>query len=231
MPACRQCGRENPEGTVFCGYCAAPLSTSAKTPGETAPEQPIKHPLREVKTSPQKPFKPEARIQPNPASAPPDATGKGGFEWIPWSELSGGQKAGRMLAILVVLYVMLFFTRGILSGLKGIGGGSSASAPTAESSDIPMTDGDRRDGIESLCKVFQIYGIPKTDKDADESVKNAAELFKLGGNQSPERSLFILKAISRQFRAGTLGPPDCTQVGAAIGATDNSDTPNAGPTR
>ncbi|HYL58568.1 MAG TPA: hypothetical protein VEU51_06825 [Candidatus Acidoferrales bacterium] len=203
------------------------MTAKAKTPPESAPAQP----LHEIRTPPPKVFKPEVRIQAAPPPPPPSAPGKGGIQWIPWSELSGGQRAGRLLAALVVVFIVFSFTRTVLRGLVTTGG-SSTGAPTAESSDVPMSDGDRRDGIESLCRVFQIYGMPKNDKDADESVRNAAELFKLGGNQSPERSLFILKAIARQFRAGTLGAPDCTQVGAAIGSsTDNADTPSAGPTR
>jgi hypothetical protein len=198
MPACRQCGKENPEGTAFCGHCATPLTTKANPPAESAPVRP----LHEVRTSPPKALKPEMRIQPAPPPPPAGTPTKGGgIQWIPWSELSGGQRAGRVLAALVVVLLVFTFARGILRGLSGMGGGSSANSPTAESSDVPMTDGDRRDGIESLCRVFQIYGMPKNDKDADESVRNAAELFKLGGNQSPERSLYILKAIARQFRA------------------------------
>lgn len=80
-----------------------------------------------------------------------------------------------------------------------------------------MTDGDRHDGIESLCKVFQIYGIPKNEKDAAGSAKNAAELFKLAGNQSPERTTYILTTIAEEFRSGKLKEPDCAQAGAPIG--------------
>ncbi|MGA3230811.1 MAG: zinc-ribbon domain-containing protein, partial [Candidatus Binatus sp.] len=29
MPACRQCGKDNAEGMVFCGYCATPLARPA----------------------------------------------------------------------------------------------------------------------------------------------------------------------------------------------------------
>jgi hypothetical protein len=202
------------------------LITKGNPPAESAPART----LHEVRTPP-KSLKPEMRIQAAPPSPPAGTPVKGGgIQWIPWRELSGGQRAGRLLAALVVVFIVFSFTRTVLRGLVSTGG-SSASAPTAESSDVPMSDGDRRDGIESLCRVFQIYGMPKNDKDADESVRNAAELFKLGGNQSPERSLYILKAIAGQFRAGSLGAPDCTQVGAAVGVTDNADTPSAGPTR
>ncbi len=94
-----------------------------------------------------------------------------------------------------------------------------------------MTEGDRKDGIESLCKVFQIYGIPKNEKDAAGAAKNAAELFKLAGNQSPERSMFILTAIAGEFRAGKLKGTDCAEAGAPIGTVENSVSPNSGPTR
>jgi hypothetical protein len=204
------------------------LTAKGNPPAESAPART----LHEVRTPP-KSLRPEVRIQAAPPPPPAGTAVKGGgIQWIPWSELSGGQRAGRVLAALVVVFIVFSFTRTVLRGLSGGVGGSSATSPTAESSDVPMTEGDRRDGIESLCRVFQIYGMPKTDKDAEGSVRNAAELFKLGGNQSPERSLYILKTIARQFRAGTLGAPDCTQVGAAVGgATDNADTPSAGPTR
>ena len=95
-----------------------------------------------------------------------------------------------------------------------------------------MTDGDRRDGIESLCKVFQIYGIPKSEQDATGAAKNAAELFKLAGNQSPERSMFILTTIAGQFRDGTLKAVDCAEAGAPIGSADSSGgSPDSAPTR
>jgi hypothetical protein len=123
-----------------------------------------------------------------------------------------------------VLFLILFFLRGMF---RNVGGGSSASAPalSADGSNAPITDGDRRDGIESLCKVFQIYGLPKTDGGANEAVHNALELYKLAGNQSPERSKYILTAIVAEFRSGNLGGADCAQAGAPI-ATNPTDTPD-----
>ena len=104
--------------------------------------------------------------------------------------------------------------------------GNSAPAPAAEGSNAPITEGDRKDGIESLCKVFQIYGLPKNDKDAAEAAHNAAELFKLAGNQSPERSTYILTSIVGEFRGGQLGQADCAQAGAPIptNPADSTDT-------
>jgi hypothetical protein len=86
----------------------------------------------------------------------------------------------------------------------------------AEGSNPPITEGDRKDGIESLCKVFQIYGLPANDHDASEAAKNAGELFKLAGNQSPERSAFILSTIVGEFRSGKLGKADCEAAGAPL---------------
>jgi len=193
MPACGQCGKDNPEGTVFCGYCAAPLMSEPKPAG-----RPIVTPqIRGGSSSaPPKPVKPEIRTPTFHTAPPPSSggSGKGGFELLPWSELSPGQRAGRVAAALVVLLLILFLIRGVLSSITGIGG-TSGPAPVAEGSNPPITEGDRRDGIESLCKVFQIYGLPKNDNGATEAVHNAAELFKLAGNQSPERSTYILTSI------------------------------------
>ena len=209
MPACRQCGKDNPEGTVFCGYCASPLARPAGNPapqpkpiGNPVPPPPIRG------SSPQpKPFKPEIRTPIIHSASPPPpidsgngGKGKGGFELLPWSELSPGQRIGRAVAAAIVLLLVLFFVRGILRGVGGGTSGSNDSAPSAENSAAPITEGDRKDGIESLCKVFQIYGLPKTDHDATEAARNAAELFKLAGNQSPERSEYILNSIVKEFR-------------------------------
>jgi hypothetical protein len=110
--------------------------------------------------------------------------------------------------------------------LRSVGGsGASVPAISADGSNAPITDGDRKDGIESLCKVFQIYGLPKNDSGANEAVHNAVELFKLAGNQSPERSTYILTSIVGDFRGGKLGQADCAQAGAPI-PTNPSDTPD-----
>ena len=173
-------------------------------------------------TSP-RPFKPETRTPTASSSGGGGKKGKGGFELLPWSELSAGQRAGRVAAGAIVLFLILFFLRGMLRSV----GGSGASVPaiSADGSNAPITDGDRKDGIESLCKVFQIYGLPKNDSGANEAVHNAVELFKLAGNQSPERSTYILSAIVGDFRSGKLGQADCAQAGAPI-PVNASDTPD-----
>jgi hypothetical protein len=197
----------------------------------------LKH---EVKTqaAPAKVFKPESRLQPGRAQtslSPPPGDGKakgGSIEWLPWGELSAGQRAGRAAAGLVVLILIFFFLRGMLRGVS-----SSNTGPSEQQgSGVAMSESDRKDGIESLCKVFQIYGIPKNPQDAAGAAKNAAELFKLAGNQSPERSRFILTAIAEDFRAGTLTGNDCAQAGAPISTAgaDNAaapGSPESAPTR
>lgn len=106
--------------------------------------------------------------------------------------------------------------RTLLGGLGGTHRSASSTAPAADGSNAPITEGDRKDGIESLCKVFQIYGLPANDHDASEAAKNAGELFKLAGNQSPERSAYILGSIVSEFRSGKLGKSDCEAAGAAL---------------
>ena len=254
MPACRQCGKQNPEGTVFCGYCATPLASPSKAPVAPPPTAPgaqakplpeptasiLKHEVK-PQAAPAKVFKPESRLQPGRAQTPPppppaDAKAKGGsIEWLPWGDLSVGQRAGRAAAGVVVLILIFFFLRGMLRGVA-----SSNQNPSDEQGSVSMSDSDRRDGIESLCKVFQIYGLPKNPQDASGAAKNAAELFKLAGNQSPERSTFILTAIAEEFRSGKLQGNDCAQAGAPIStagtgnAAGNGDVlaaPDPAPTR
>src|SRR5437879_3975811 len=137
MPACRQCGKQNPEGTAFCGYCAASLATPMKPPAapvsatsigaqaKPAPEPTASILKHEVKpqAAPAKVFKPESRLQPGRAQTPPppppgDGKAKGGsIEWLPWGELSAGQRAGRAAAGVVVLILIFFFLRGMLRGI------------------------------------------------------------------------------------------------------------------
>jgi hypothetical protein len=231
MPACGQCGKENPEGTAFCGYCATPLTRPAADIAAQSSKpggRPIVAPQIRGGSSPQpKPSKPEIRTPTfqTPPSSGGGGRGKGGFELLPWSELSASQRAGRAVAGVVLLFMVFFFLRGILRDVTG-SRGNSAPAPAAEGSNAPITEGDRKDGIESLCKVFQIYGLPKNDKDAAEAAHNAAELFKLAGNQSPERSTYILTSIVGEFRGGQLGQADCAQAGAPIptNPADSTDT-------
>jgi hypothetical protein len=223
MPACGQCGKDNPEGTVFCGYCANPLPKPSIDPMEQSAKpagRPIVAPQIRGSSSPSpKPFRPEGRTT---LSSSGGAKVKGGFELLPWSELSAGQRAGRIVAAGIVLFLIFFFLRGMVRNL--IESGASAPAPQADSSNAPITDGDRKDGIESLCKVFQIYGLPRNENDAADAVHNATELYRLAGNQSPERSKYILTSIVGEFRGGKLGQADCAQAGAPI--PTNEETPD-----
>jgi hypothetical protein len=111
------------------------------------------------------------------------------------------------------------------------GRGTIEPAPSAQGSgsDAPITEGDRKDGIESLCKVFQIYGLPKNDHDATDAAHNAGELFKLAGNQSPERSSYILTSIVGEFRSGKLGQADCATAGAPVPTNAAESPDNSGP--
>ncbi|HXD90493.1 MAG TPA: hypothetical protein VNU00_05485 [Candidatus Binataceae bacterium] len=221
------------------------LATPPPNPSISAPAKPPPEPTasilkHEVKPAavPPKVFKPESRLQPGRAQTPPptpppaDAKGKGGsIEWLPWGELSGGQRAGRAAAGVVVLILIFFFLRGMLRGVA-----SSNQSTSDQQGAVAMSDSDRRDGIESLCKIFQIYGIPKNQQDAIGAAKNAAEMFKLAGNQTPERSTFILTAIAEEFRAGKLQGNDCAQAGAPISTAgaDNAaapGSPESAPTR
>jgi hypothetical protein len=225
MPACGQCGRENPEGTAFCGFCGYPLakpagkpSSSQLKPGVNPVSLPSVNPPPPPPAPPAKMLrKPEVRMQTFATPPPADeGKGRGGFEWIPWSELSPGQRAGRSVALVLAVLVILFLLRGMLRGVVG-GGGTAATAPAAQSASA-LSEADRKDGIESLCKVFQIYGLPKNDKDATEAASNAAELYKLSGNQSPERSAYILNAVVAEFRARKLGQPDCAEAAITYSA-------------
>jgi hypothetical protein len=233
MPACRQCGKQNPEGAAFCGYCAAslaPAKPSPIPPGEQSPkpaERPTlftqKHEIR--KQAPPKVFKSESKVRPAPAWSAPPIDGKskgGGIELLPWSELSAGQKGVRATAGVVLLLLIFFFMRGVLSNVGAL---NQSAAP--QSSEGPLTDNDRKDGIASLCKVFQIYGIPKDQKNAVGSAKNAASMFKLGDDQSPERSFFILTMIAGEFSAGKLSDQDCAEVGEPLAMVAS---PRAGST-
>ncbi len=133
---------------------------------------------------------------------------------------------GRSAFAVVGLVLVFIFFRTIIRGMGG--SGASGNVPAAQSSNAPITDSDRKDGIESLCKVFQIYGLPKSDHDATEAARNAGQLFKLAGNQPPERSDYILTSIVGEFRDGKLGAPDCEEAGAPI-ATNEAAPDNSTP--
>jgi hypothetical protein len=225
MPACGQCGKENPAGTTFCGHCGASLAAPAKPASRNPPAAPPSQAMHEVKAQPRPP-RLEARIPP----PPPINKNKGRIEWIAWSDLSAGQRLGRAGAILIAVFLVYFFLRAIVRDLV-FRPGESQPAQVAETPQVPLTQGDRKDGVESLCKVFQIYGMPKKPDDAAQSAKNAAELFKLAGNQSHDRSVFILNALAREFQTGALRGSDCAQAGVPLGIAEPGDTPNPGPAR
>ncbi len=227
MPACGHCGKDSPEGTVFCGYCAAPLMSPSGWPKPAG--RPIVAPQirggSPTPAPPAKPPKPEIRM-PVQATPPSGAgRGKGRFELLPWSELSAGQRAGRVGAGAIALFVILFLVRGMLHSM--IGSNASGPAPTAYGANLPIAEGDRKEGIESLCKVFQIYGLPNNDSGATEAVHNAVGIFKLADNQSPERSRYILISLLGEFRGGKLSEADCAQAGAPLAKVAS---PGAGST-
>jgi hypothetical protein len=233
MRACRQCGNQNPEGAASCGYCAAslapakpsPIPPDEPSPNPTEPPTPFirKHGIR--KQAPPKVFRPESKVRLDPASSAPPIDGKGkggGIELLPWSELSVGQKGVRAAAGVVVLLLIVFFMSGVL---RNVGGSNQNAA--SQSSEGPLTNNDREDGIASLCKVYQIYGIPKDQEKAVGSAKYAASMFKLGDDQSPERSFFILTMIAGEFSAGKLSDQDCAEVGEPLAKVAS---PRAGST-
>jgi hypothetical protein len=72
--------------------------------------------------------------------------------------------------------------------------------------------------------------MPRTEDDAAASARNAAQLYKLAGNQSPERSEFILTSVVGEFRSGKLREDDCAQVGHPLKTAGNTnDAPAAAP--
>jgi hypothetical protein len=233
MPACKQCGKRNPEGFAFCGDCAASLA-QAKPPGLASPISPdvaqanraadaIHAKARDKKAGAPRVFKPESMVLPASSAPPIDGKSKGGrVELLPWSELSAGQKGGRAAAGVVVLFLILSFMPGVLRTV-----GASNPSAASQSSEGLLTDNDRKYGIASLCKVFQIYGIPQDQKTAVGSAKNAASMFKLGDDQSPERSFFILTMIAGEFSAGKLSDQDCAEVGEPLAKVAS---PRAGST-
>ena len=130
MPACGQCGKDNPEGTAFCGYCAAPLMSRSAIPvrsrrsrvaGRLSRLRYAEDLLRR-RRRPSRPSRKFARPLQAPPSSGGGGKGKGGFELLPWSELSSGQRAGRVVAGAIVLFLIFFFLRGMLRGLGGSGG-------------------------------------------------------------------------------------------------------------
>lgn len=161
------------------------------------------------------------------ASQPPQ---RKGIELIPWSELSPGQKAGRGAVVVVIVIVVLAALRGVTGMFSSRGGIAGPSAPAEHAAALSASD--RNDGLQSLCSVFQIYGIPKTDSDADAAAKNAAQMYKLAGNQSPARSAVILNQLAHEFSAKKLTASDCAAAGLPVQAvsTDESSGPAPGVT-
>src|SRR5277367_1669555 len=64
MPACRQCGKDNPEGTVFCGYCATPLARPGANP--VSPPKPSSNPVSPPPSAQSSAPQPKATPPPNP---------------------------------------------------------------------------------------------------------------------------------------------------------------------
>jgi hypothetical protein len=138
-----------------------------------------------------------------------------GIELMPWKDLSTAQKASR-LAVAGVGVVLLALA---VHGFIGMIGGSSGPAgvkSAADSAAAAMGESERKDGIQSLCKVFQIYGLPKSAGDADAAAKNAAELFKLPGSEPQARSVAILTQIAHEFSDGKLKAADCAAAGEPL---------------
>ncbi len=161
-------------------------------------------------------------------ATPTQQPSKKGIELIPWSDLSPGQKAGRGGVIAVALIIVLAALRGAYGMLSG-GRSESVSATQATAE---LSAEDRKDGIQSLCRVFQIYGIPKTDTEADSAAKNAGELFKLPGNLPPERSNTILTTIAHEFSSRQLTAKDCADAGQPVEAVSTDEgvaSPPAAP--
>lgn len=132
--------------------------------------------------------------------------------------------------VAVIAIVVLAALRGIGGMFSSRGGEHGPAEPNQEGAVLSASD--RNDGLQSLCSVFQIYGIPKTDSDADAAAKNAAQMYKLAGNQSPARTAIILKQLAHEFSAKQLTASDCAAAGQPVQAvsTDESSGPAPGVT-
>jgi hypothetical protein len=142
----------------------------------------------------------------------------GGIQWIPWGELTGGQKAARSLLILVVVVVFIGLIR---AALNAVGPMLESSAPVDENK-AALSEQDRKDGIVSLCKVFQIYGMPKNETEAGAAARNAAELFKLAGNRTADRNLYIFDSLAQEFTSKKLTAQDCANAGEPLEASSTA---------
>ena len=185
------------------------------------PAQPLMHEVR-LPAAPIKLQKSESKAASSSQSGSAQAaSGKTQIEFLPWSQLSGGQKAGRVGLFALGLAIIFLVVRGITSGLHP---GGTVVAPTAQTQpqeqQAAITPSERKDGIQSLCKVFNIYGMPKTVSDATDDAKNAGELFKLEGNETPDRSAYILLSLAKEFQAGQLSQSDCAAAGTPLDSSD-----------
>lgn len=165
----------------------------------------------------------KAEARPTGRAGAPQAAGaaKTQIEFLPWSQLSGAQRMGRIGLVALGIVVIFFVIRGVTAYLHP---GGVVVKPTIQQTEQPkqalLTPEDRKDGVRSLCKVFNIYGMPKSASDAAEDATNAGELFKLAGNQSPGRSAFILTTLAQEFQAGKLGASDCSAAGTPLDSSD-----------
>ena len=195
MPACPKCGSNNPAGAGTCQNCAASL-TSAETYQAPAAQKP-----------------PPKRAAPPPPPLPPPKS-DGGFQWIPWGQLTSGQRLGRAIAIAVAALVVFLIGRSIVRVVAG-GNSTAVTSPAQSGKALPpgMSDVDHASAIVSLCKVFQIYGMPKDDNDAYATAKNASEMFKTVGDHDQEASMGLFTAVATEFSSGRLTEKDCAAVG------------------
>jgi hypothetical protein len=220
MPACGQCGKDNPEGQIYCGFCAARLDDAARV-GAGAPASGVQAGAAPgVSGSIPRDFQ-----RPVIDTSAPEK--KGGIEWIPWRELSSGQKLGRVFATAIILLLSVVVIRGILD--FALTSHRAAPRPPVKTENAPLAATDRKDGIQSLCKVFQIYGLPRTVADADEAAKNAQQLFKQTGNETPDRSALILTTVAREFQSGKLKAADCAAAGEPLGTSGAGGPDQAAP--
>lgn len=219
MPTCRECGKPNPEGTTFCGSCGKSLAGDHKAPLSKAAQPASVGTPRQARSSrlSQPVFRP-------PLQSPPLSSGRRGIERIPPSALGSSHLLGRAIAALAVVIVLLVLTRGLLTLLSSGGGAPATGQPAAQSQNTALTDADRKNGVVSLCKVFQIYGVPKDDREAISAARNATELFKLAGNQTTDGSLYILDTLAREFSSGKLKGQDCTTAGEPLPTTPTSES-------
>jgi len=200
MLACKKCGKPNPEGNLFCGSCGSPLSTQAgPTPAAGEGASPV--------TS--RPSRPSST----------GVSARKRIEWIAWSELTTGQKFGRVVAIAlasaVVLVVVALVAKRLLPTAL-----SSVRPHTAKVTLPPPTAKEKTEAVTLLCQVFAVNGMPADDAQAIAAANSAEELFGTKVSQSPQRVRFVLATVAHEFSAGKLGAGDCSEARQA--ASNNS---------